>query len=63
MVCVAKCPKFWELNQSTGKVHLKKAKEKESNIFYLEISEEDYKCNKLAANNCPKNAISIKKLK
>ncbi len=61
--CVAFCPKFWEMNEQDGKARLKKGKmNKEKDKYELEIentSEQDLKCNQLAADNCPIQIISI----
>ena len=58
--CEAVCNKFWQMS-GDGKSDLKGAKTDENGWQSLEISEEDFQCNKEAAESCPVNVIHIEK--
>jgi len=55
-VCVAVCPKYWEMADD-GKAKLINSK-KEGENYELEVNEED--CNKQAADSCPVDCIVIR---
>ena len=57
--CVTHSPVFWEMDDFEGKSNLKNSQRLPNSTEKLEISAEDYACNKAAADNCPVNIIHI----
>ena len=58
--CVAVHPKRWEMNED-GKSDIITANTREDGWQELEIDEEDFEADKLAAESCPVNVIHLKK--
>ncbi|MBI2175985.1 ferredoxin [Candidatus Woesearchaeota archaeon] len=58
--CAAVNPKHWEMNED-GRSDIKGGKQREDGWQELEISEENLKMNKEAAEACPVNVIHLKK--
>jgi ferredoxin len=57
--CAGTCPEFWEMG-SDGKAHLKGAEYKKVDEGELgELTVDDAKCNKAAADGCPANCIHV----
>ncbi len=62
-VCVAMNPKYWELDLEDGKANLKGSSlNKETGMWELTISEDDFPDMKNAAEGCPVIIIHIKNL-
>jgi len=61
--CVSTCPDFWEMSPD-GKSTLKGSKQSRVNKDWseLEIDQNDYDCNKRAADACPVNVIHMTNL-
>ena len=58
--CVEAAPEHWIMSKTDGKSYLRKS-EMKGKYFILELPDWEYDKNKLAADNCPVNIITVNK--
>ena len=58
--CIEAAPEHWVISKNDGKSYLRKSIQKDK-YYILELPDWEYEKNKLAADNCPVNIITVSK--